>query len=134
MLKICLISCLETGINFFPELKKELLSKILDSNADYYFVEKSLDIPLKAKQEIQTHDLLFAFATFEEGDFREKILLSKLVELEISSGKKIIKAVEEPEFEGLQGDGKEKAKKELSEKYSQEIIDWLFHKEKFEPK
>jgi len=134
-MKIFLVSDFESGINFFPELKKEILSKILDIGIESFFVPTVLEIPAKAKELAQKADVVFVFHAFEEFSFRQEILLEKLVDLELSSGKKIIKAVEEKEIDENSRENEIlEEKKALSKKYSEQIVDWLFHPEKFVPK
>lgn len=132
-MNIFLISDSESGINFFPDLKKTLQGKIADAEVKFFFVPAILDIPLKAKELSPKADLVFAFSAFEEFSFAQEMFLEKLVDVELSSGKKILKAVDEKTW-GEEPLEKENARKELSQKYAEKIIDLLFHCEKFEPK
>lgn len=133
-MKVFLISDSKTRINFFHELSDLLAEKIADVETEVSFVPFPEDIPARAKEAIESEEaeFVFVFSACKKLDFRAEILLSKLIDVELQTGKKIIKIVQKKTFE-LFAQG-ENGKQELAQKWCDFIIDYLYKPELFEPK
>ncbi|MDD5162958.1 MAG: hypothetical protein PHD95_02005 [Candidatus ainarchaeum sp.] len=134
-MKVSLISDSKTRINFFPELSELLAEKIADIETEIFFVPFPEDIPAKAKEAIESEEseLVFVFSACKKLDFRAELLLSKLVDVELQTGKKIIKIIKKKSLDLFQGSEKNE-KEELAKKWCEFIIDYLYKPELFEPK
>ena len=133
-MKVFLVSESGTGINFFPELEALLARRIAGLDCRSIFVPFPEDIPAAVKQVVSEADLIFVFVLYDELDFRIKALLDKLIELDMSSKAKIVKVIEESEFEGLDRARLEREKQKLAGKWSSFIVDLLFNPDSFRPK
>ena len=133
-MKVFLISDSKTRINFFPELSDMLAEKIADAETEIVFVPFPEDIPAKAKEAIESEDaeLVFVFSAFKKIDFRTELVLSKLIDVELQTGKKIIKILQKKSFELFSGQN-ENAKQELAQKWCDFIIDYMYKPELFAP-
>jgi len=123
----------KTGINFFPRVEELLKARVADIEVDSVFVPFPEDIPGAVARVLREADLVFVFCLYEELDFKVKAMLSKLIELEVSHGSMIVKAVEENELPSG-SDRLDAEKEKLAEKWSQFILDRLFNPKAFEPK
>lgn len=133
-MKIALISDSETGVNIFQKIRAAVEEEAADIKMEEAFVPTKLDIPHKALELSGNSDLLFVFSLYSEKDFVIEILLEKLVDVELQTGKKIIKAVEQSELdEIIDATEKNTAIDELAEKWASFIIAFLYHPEKFVP-
>jgi len=134
-MKIALVSDSESGVNIFPLLRERLSQEIADVKLEEAFVPTKLDIPHKVLELTQTSDLIFVFCLYSEKDFQVQILLDKLVEIEIKTGTKILKAVEQSEIEELADVEEIEAETQaLAEKWASFILNYLYNPEKFIPK
>jgi riboflavin synthase len=134
-MKVSLISDSKTRINFFTGLSELLAEKIADIETEIFFVPFPEDIPAKAKEAIEEgeSELVFVFSACKKFDFKAELLLSKLVDVELQTGKKIIKVIRKKSFELFQSN-KESAGQEFAQKWCEFIIDYLYKPELFEPK
>jgi len=136
-MKIVLLSDSKSEVNILPKLKEKLLGQIADAEVSQHFVHSPSDLPLKAKQLSQNSKLVFVFSDCEKEDAR--MVVSKLVDIEVQTGTRIIKAIgeEEPEESllpfGLDSGTAEPDSNELATKWSKHIITVLFHPEKIVP-
>jgi len=131
---IFLISDSKTGINFFPELEERLAKKIADLELDTIFVPFPEDIPAAVHAIEGEAGLVFVFVLYDELDFKIQALLNKLIEIEMKGMVRIIKVIEEKEFEHLNQARLESEKEKLSQKWSKLIINRLFKPGSFAPK
>ena len=131
---IFLVSDSKTGINFFSELEERLAAKIVDLELDAIFVPFPEDIPAAVHAIEGEADLVFVFVLYEELDFKIQALLNKLIEIEMRGRVRIIKVIEEKEFEHLNQASLELEKEKLSGKWSELIINRLFKPGSFNPK
>lgn len=132
-MKVSLISDSESGVNIFPALREKLGEEVADLKFEEAFVPNHLDLPHKALELAENSDLLFVFSLYPKNDFSVEILLEKLVDLELQTGKKIIKAVEELDLEELKEAELDEELTALAEKWSTFILNYLYHPEKFIP-
>ena len=133
-MKIALLSDSKTGINIFPELKKRLSKKIADVEIQESFVNAPEDLPLKAKELAESNSLVFVFSLYDEKDKKVEMILEKLVGIELETGTKIVKAVEESELDVSTEEQFEEERERLAEKWSETILKTLFKPEEFSPK
>lgn len=132
-MRIFLVSDSKTGINFFPELEAFLGKKIADADIEAIFVPFPEDIPGAVSKIKEEADLVFVFVLYDELDFKIKALLNKLMEIEMQGKARILKAIEESEFENLGTVRLEMEKEKLVEKWGALILDILFKPGKFKP-
>jgi len=133
-MRIFLVSDSKTGINFFPMLEQALLKRIADAEIEAVFVPFPEDVPAAVSNVLDEAELVFVFVLYEEMDYKIQTLLNKLIDLEMQSKAKIVKAVEESEIQNLDEMRLDQEKQKLADKWSGHIIDVLFKPEKFEPK
>jgi len=133
-MRVLLVSDSNTGINFFPLLEAILRKKVAGIDVRQVFVPFPEDIPAAASREQKDAALVFVFVLFEEMDFKIEALMNKLMDLEIKSKKRIIKAVEEDWVGGMDEIRLEQEKNNLAEKWAEFILDSLFRPEKFAAK
>ncbi len=131
---IFLISDSKTGINFFPELEEKLAGQIADLELDAIFVPFPEDIPATVHEIENEADFVFVFVLYDELDFKIQALLNKLIEIETRGKVKIVKVIEEKEFEHLNQSSLELEKEKLASKWSELIIHRLFKPGSFAPK
>ncbi|HLD58894.1 MAG TPA: hypothetical protein VI977_04630 [archaeon] len=132
-MKICLVSDSKTRINFFPELSDLLAEKIADIETESFFVPFPEDIPAKAKESIdEGAETVFVFSSIKDSS-KAHMLLSKLIDVEIQTGKKIVKAIEKKGFD-MKPEAKQGAAQKLAEKWAEFLIDYFYKPELFEPK
>jgi len=131
---IFLVSDSKTGINFFPELEEKLSGQIADLELDTVFVPFPEDIPAAVHAIEGEADLVFVFVLYDELDFKIHALLNKLIEIEMRGRIKIIKVIEEKEFEHLNQTRLETEKEKLAAKWSELILNRLFKPGSFAPK
>ncbi|MDO8627035.1 MAG: hypothetical protein Q7K42_01085, partial [Candidatus Diapherotrites archaeon] len=97
-MKLHLITCSEQPVDFLPELDEFLISEVSDIDVEIHYVAGALDLPLQAKISLQTADIAFVTFAYEAEDTRILMILEKLVQIELETGKKIIKALHESSF------------------------------------
>ena len=100
-MKVCLICDSETIVNILPDVEKKLKEEILDIKCSVDYSPSRLDIPLKIQQNAKKADIFFVFVLYPKKTTDISILQNKLVDLELSSGKPIIKAIIESELEEI---------------------------------
>ena len=132
-MRISLVSDSKTGINFFPQLRSILEKNVADLECDSVFVPFPEDIPGAASALAADAEIIFVFVLYNEMDFKVKALFSKLIDIEMQSDVRIIKAIGEREHEQLPGAKLQREKEELAEKWGKFILDCLFKPEAFEP-
>lgn len=133
-MRILLVSDNATAINFFPMLEGILRKKVAGVEVRQVFVPFPEDIPAAIAREQKDASLVFVFVLFEEMDFKTELLLSKLIDLEMKGGARIVKAIEENWLGGMDPARLEQEKDALAEKWAEFILDCLFRQEKFSEK
>ena len=96
-MKVHFVTTKEQGIDFFPELIALLQAEFPEMVPETYFVPTPLDIPLQAKQCADKADLVVVSFLHDKENKRVEFILRKLVEIELETGTKIIKAFDESE-------------------------------------
>ena len=132
-MRISFIGCRENTINFFREMAEILSEKVSGLELEERFVPFIEDIPVVALEEAKESDFVFVYAIVGDKD-NKKMLIEKLIDIEIQSGTRILKAIEDDSYSGMEIDDFNDAKKELAGNYSSIIISVLFNEEDFEPK
>lgn len=133
-MKIALLSDSETGINIFSKLREKLSAKIADAEIEEHFVPSPEDLPLKAKELTESNTLVFVFSLYFEKDSSVEMLVEKLVDIELETGKKIVKAIEESEVGDISTEeALEEERERLAEKWTDIIVKILFFPKDFAP-
>jgi len=133
-LKILFLSDSGSGVNIFPEMEEKLAGEIADLDIDAEFVPGKLDLPRKALSRANEFELIFVLCLHEEKDPEVDILKEKLVDVELQAGTPIIKAIEESGAEEIESEDQRAMEKEaLTEKWSEFLLNYLFHPDKFVP-
>jgi hypothetical protein len=91
-LKTALVTAADTEVNFLPELKKYLASKIANIEVEEFVLPSVLDIPAKISS-AEGYDLVFVSYIYSRESAELKAILAKLLDIELSTGKQIMKAV-----------------------------------------
>jgi riboflavin synthase len=134
-MKISFITSAESKVNILPGLVESLSKEIVDLEAEQAFVPSMLDIPLKALEMASTSELIFVFVLYPEKGPEVETLLEKLVDVELQTNTKIIKAVEQSAIEELVDEQELEAEKQtLVERWSKFIVDYLFNPDAFKPR
>lgn len=134
-MKITFLTDSESRVNVFPALVESLREEIADLEAVEEFVPKKEDLPQRALELVEETDLLFVLTLYSEENKRIQMVLEKLIDVEIKTGIKIIKAFEESEvFELESTEEIELEKSALVEKWSSFLLNYLFNPDSFEPK
>lgn len=133
-MRIFLVSDSKTGINFFPQLEGLLRARIADAEIEQVFVPFPEDVPAAVNNILEEADLVFVFVLYEELDYKVKMLTEKLVDIDMKSETKIVKAVEETWIDTVEPMLMEQEKEKLAEKWADFIVDRLFKPDSFKPK
>jgi hypothetical protein len=132
-MKITFIGYKDNSISFFPQLAKALSKRISGLELEERFVPFAEDLPIVALEASEESDFIFVFALLDDAktvDFIKK----KLVDVEIVSKTRILKAVDEDEYSGMEEEDYLDKKEELVTIFSDLIVKILFNEEDFEPK
>lgn len=135
-MKLALITCSEQPVDFFDELGTFLAEESLDIATEAFYAPSFLDMPLLAKQvsETKEFDMVFIIYLFEEKNPLNEAVLSKLIDVELQTGIKSIKVIEESDLPAiLTEESLEDEKANLVEKWGKYIIDVINYPEKFKP-
>ena len=134
-MKIALLSESKTPINILPKLKENLQKQIIDAEVDISFVPSIEDLPFKAKKLAFSHKVVFVFSLYEDEEKQKaKMVLEKLVDVEVETGKKIFKVVEESETETfITEQHLEAEREELAKKWADVIVKVLFKPHELAP-
>jgi len=132
--KIALLSESKTGINIFSKLREKLSAKIADAEIEEHFVPSPEDLPLKAKELTESNAIVFVFSLYPEKDSSVEMLVEKLVDIELETGKKIVKAIEQSEIEDISTEEQlDEERDRLAEKWADTIVKILFSPKDFAP-
>ena len=115
-MNISLISVKESEINFLSQLKKYISSKIINVNVSITIVDSVLDLPKKLHEQENT-DLIFVCYYYAEDSNEIKVMLEKLVDFEIKTGKSIVKAIKKQKEDDINED-----EQELAERFGKMIV------------
>jgi hypothetical protein len=132
-MKITFIGYKENSINFFPELAKALSKRISGLELEERFVPFAEDLPIVALEASEESDFLFVFALLDDSE-TVGFVKKKLIDVELASKTRILKAVDEDEYGGMEEEAYLDKKDELVLQFSDLIVSILFNEEAFEPK
>lgn len=128
---IFLVSSPENKLDFFPELADFLGEEISESDVQSYFAPMLSDIPMTVNEIIGSAEIVFVFIAREKNNPITGIVIEKLIDLELKHGIKIVKAVEEINFEELDESELEEEKDRLAEKWGKHVLRVMFEPESF---
>ena len=133
-MKVHFVTSKEQEIDFFPELIALLQQEFPEMQPETYYVPTVLDIPLQAKQCADKADLVVVSFLYDKDNKRIEFVLRKLVEIELETGTKVIKAFEESDIEELLTDvDRAKERDAKAAKWSEFITNVILYPEKFSP-
>lgn len=133
-MKVALITSSEQPVYFFPELAAALVERVGDLEVEEYFVPFGFDIPFQAKQCKSCDVVLACYHYDSDQSATAALIIDKLVDVEISTGVKIVKAVEPIFDEDLDREEEVAAFKEaLVEKWANMILGVLYDPSVFKP-
>jgi riboflavin synthase len=130
-MKITFIAYKDNPVNFSKELASELSKKISGLELAERFVPQIEDIPEVAQEATEDSDFIFVFAVTEDEEI--KMLETKLIDVELKTNVRMLKAIVSDEFSDLDEEEYQIEKDEAVEKYTQMIVDILFNETAFEP-
>ena len=132
-MKISFVGCKETQVSIFKGLAKALSKRISGLELSERFVPEIADLPLVALECAKDSDFVFVFA-FAESAEQAAYVRDKLIDVEIATETRILKAVVEDELSSADETAYEDSKEELIKKYADMIVGILFNEREFEPK
>jgi len=130
-MKIAFVGCKETKVSIFKELAKALSKRISGLELSERFVPDVMDLPFVASECTKESDFVFVFA-FAESEEQAAYVRDKLIEVELATETRILKAVTDDEMSGTDEDSYLEAKDALVKKYADLIVNILFNESEFE--
>ena len=91
-MRIALVSSNDSEINVISEIKEYLTSKITNLDVSDFVVDSVLDIPKKVSS-LHDYDLIFISYFYEEDSNQIEVVLTKLIDFEISSDETFMKDI-----------------------------------------
>jgi len=131
-MKISFVGYKESGVNIFPDLAKALSGRISGLSLEERFVAFPEDLPFVALECTKESDFVFVFAFVDNDELAEE-LKQKLVDVEIKSSTRILKAIEAGGISSAEEDEFLEEKEKLVQKYADLIVAVLFNENEFEP-
>ena len=110
-MKIELITFSDSEINFLKPLRLYLSSNIANLSISETALDSLLDLPKKLSS-LKDPDLVFVSIFYSLSSAELKIALERLVDFELSSGKKVVKAIEK-----IDPDDFDESEEALAKKY-----------------
>jgi hypothetical protein len=132
-MNIALVGYKDTPVSIFSELGKSLSSKISGLEIVARYAPVPEDLPAIALECAAESDFVFVFALVDDEELAV-FIKRKLIDVELASKTRILKAVELDDVSGLSEELYYAKKDELVEEYSRRIVDVLFNERGFEPK
>jgi riboflavin synthase len=131
-MKITFVAYKENPVNFFKELAGKLSKKISGLELAERFVPALEDVPEVAQEATEESDFIFVFVVSDDEEER-RMLEHKLIDVELKTSVRILKAVVDDEFSDLGEEEYAMEKDETVERYVEMIVSILFNEEEFEP-
>ncbi|MEK6959028.1 MAG: hypothetical protein AABW59_03220 [archaeon] len=131
-MKISLVGIAEPHVAVFKDMAKNLSKRISGLELEERFAPTLEDLPFLCAECAAESDFVFAFALVED-EAEVKYMKDKLVDVEIKTETRILKAIEEDDLSSLDEDEYYEAKEALVKKYCDLIVDVLFNERSFEP-
>ena len=133
-MKVALITSSEQPVYFFPELAAVLVERVSDLEIEEFFVPFGFDIPFQAKACKNFDAVLACYHYDSDQTATAALVIDKLVDVELSTGVKIVKAVEPIFDEDLDREEDLAAFKDaLVEKWSNMLLGVLYDSSVFKP-
>lgn len=132
-MKISFIGWKDTEVNIFKELAVSLSKRISGLELEERFVPFLEDIPAIASECAKESDFLFVFALVDDIE-DVKYINQKLIDVEIASETRILKALTEDSLSGMDESDYLESRDELVRTYADLIVNILFNERAFEPK
>jgi len=133
-MKISFITSSEQELDYFPQLEETILLEMPETEIEIHYVPTCLDIPLKAKQLALDSDLVFVSHLYDKEEEKIKLLIEKIIDVELETNTPIIKAIEQTEFEEILTEEERKEEKtKIVEKKAELILNIINFPEKFNP-
>jgi hypothetical protein len=131
-MKITLIAYKENSIHFFKEIAQNLSKNISGLVLGERFCESIDEIPVVAQEATEDSDYIFVFVVSDDKE-EIKLLEDKLIDVELKTKTRIIKAIESDNFSAENEAEYDNDVDELSDKYSKIIVSTIFNENDFEP-
>lgn len=131
-MKITFIGCKENSVNIFPALAKVLSKKISGLELEERFVPFPEDLPIVALEASEESDFIFVFALLEDEEMVD-FIKKKLIDVELSTKTRILKAVDLDEFSGMNEEEYLDKQEKVTLDFADLIVKILFNEEDFEP-
>ena len=131
-MRISFIGAKDNPVSVFNELAKGLSKKVSGLELNQRFVPETDDLPIVALEEANESDFVFVFAIIEDGN-EKKLIEEKLIDVELKTNTRILKAIEEDSFSDLSEEEYLDEKDKLVENYVDMIVGILFNENEFEP-
>ena len=91
-MRVALVSSNDSEINVIPEIKEYLASKITNLDVSDFVLDSVLDIPKKVSS-LHDYDLIFISFFYGEDSNQVEVVLTKLIDFEISSDETFMKDI-----------------------------------------
>jgi len=130
---ICLVSYKNNPLSISKELGKALAKRISGVEVEERFVPLAEDIPVVAMEAAEEADFVFVFALLEDEELVD-FLKQKLIDVELATKTRILKAVSEDNFSGTNEEDYNEKKELLVKEYADLIVGILFDEQSFSPK
>ncbi len=124
-MKLLLLSDSKTPVKIFPKVKEIVSEKISNLEIEIAYVPFMVDFPQKVLEAEKDFDYIFVFSLYDEETPEIKTVMEKLIEVEIKTGKKIMKILRETDFEGTNKKELKSLSKKLTKKWSFFIIEYI---------
>jgi len=131
-MKISFVGVAEPKVSVFSDMAKNLSKRISGLELEERFAPTLNDVPFLCEECAEDSDFIFAFALVED-EAEVKYIVDKLIDVEIKTETRILKAIIEDELSTLDEEEYFDAKEELVKKYCDLIVDILFNERSFEP-
>ncbi len=132
-MKMAFIGWKDNEISIFKELAASLSKRISGLELEERFVPFLEDLPLVANECAKECDFVFVFALVDDIE-DARFVKQKLVDVELSTGTRILKAITDDAISGMDENDYVEARAELVKGYSDTIVNILFNEREFEPK
>ncbi len=91
-MRVALVSSNDSEINIISEIKEYLASKITNLDVSDFVLDSVLDIPKKVSS-LHDYDLIFISFFYGEDSNQVEVVLTKLIDFEISSDETFMKDI-----------------------------------------
>jgi|GEM_PF-1070817 len=131
-MRIALIAWRNNPVDIFKSLSLQLSKRISGLELEMRFVPFLEDFPIVANECAEECDFIFTFALVEAGE-SISFIKEKLINVELKTGTRILKALDEDTISGLDESEYLDAKEEMIKSYADLIVNILFNETAFAP-